>query len=171
MKHSGHIRNTLAAVTLAAGIAAPLSSQAATIYFDDPHPNAPFLDVINITKLGGSGDFEVVIDVVLQETDRVVTLSLDAGESITLYGYFTEFTLSEAGAGWASNVDMFGDPSGTKGYSVMDSNTAVGTCVQGTHCVWDIVVTNVPVPAAAWLFGSAMLGLGSVMRRRQVQTA
>ncbi|TGD71860.1 hypothetical protein E4634_17260 [Mangrovimicrobium sediminis] len=148
-----------------------MASQAATVYFDDPHPNAPYLDVINITKLGGSGDFDFVIDVVLQETDRVVSLTLEAGESYTLYGYFTEFTLSESGSGWVSNVDMFGDPSGTKDYMVVDSNTAVGTCVQGTHCVWDIVVTNVPVPATAWLFSSALLGLGGIMRRRGQQAA
>ena len=39
---------------------------------------------------------------------------------------------------------------------------AAGTLDSGT-------LSAVPVPAAAWLFGSALLGLGSVARRRQYQ--
>jgi hypothetical protein len=31
----------------------------------------------------------------------------------------------------------------------------------------DLTVSQVPVPAAAWLFGSAMLGFGAISRRKR----
>ena len=35
----------------------------------------------------------------------------------------------------------------------------------------NVTVSTVPVPAAAWLFGSGMLGLGAIARRKPVQVA
>ena len=40
---------------------------------------------------------------------------------------------------------------------------------RATYALTDISVSQVPVPAAAWLFGSALLGLAGVSRKRAAQ--
>ena len=46
-------------------------------------------------------------------------------------------------------------------------NGALGGCIGFGSCSFEATFTNeVPLPAAAWLFGSALLGLGAIKRKR-----
>jgi hypothetical protein len=51
------------------------------------------------------------------------------------------------------------------GASTFNRATDLSTQTPYTYAVWS-VASPVPVPAAAWLFGSALLGLGAIKRKR-----
>jgi len=174
---NSHYKTTALACVLSAGLLAPVLAQAAPIELN-PHfpiwnPHLPFLDTITITKEGAPGDFDLSVALVLRIADENVSFSLDPDgqQSYVFTGFIDDFTLTEDGDGWLSNFDLAGDPKhGTKSYSVYSANVAAGSCSLLTSCNWNIVITNapvspVPLPAAAWLFGSALLGLGGLKRR------
>ncbi len=132
------------------------------------------VDSITITKLGGAGTLDLSLDVWFMLDDQEITLTLDpdGNDTYNYTGFVDEFFLTEIGDGWLSNIDNGPDSTwGTKTYQVFDNNTAYGSCGFGDKCTWDIYITNVSIPAAAGLFGSALVGLGLVKRRKQAALA
>ena len=58
--------------------------------------------------------------------------------------------------------------------TLLDASTEIWAAVNDTYYLnnsgsFDVVVNQVPLPAAAWLFGSALLGLVTVARRKQLK--
>lgn len=51
-------------------------------------------------------------------------------------------------------------------FGTVDSLTLMNGSLPRYSNVWAVVPGNVPIPAAAWLFGSALAGLGIIGRRR-----
>jgi hypothetical protein len=70
------------------------------------------------------------------------------------------------GTNYIDVVDASYDPV-TKRYSVSWANRIAGGPFNGFQGYWHIEGTHVvPVPAAAWLFGSGLLGLAGLARRK-----
>jgi hypothetical protein len=68
--------------------------------------------------------------------------------------------------------DVVGQALDAAGHAVLVSATAVGnnwgTFAGGTYYeVWSVDIQAIPVPAAVWLFGSGLLGLVGVARRKK----
>ena len=68
---------------------------------------------------------------------------------------------------WTNITATLTAPAGTQSLEVFLLHNYIGN---GGSLFWDdISVTAVPVPAAVWLFGSGLLGLVGVARRRKAQ--
>ncbi len=103
-------------------------------------------------------------------------LTLGAGDSITfLWGTFTPV----AGGAAAGTYDYFDagigiffqgvgfDDFGEEVFASSFANLA-STCASGdSSCAFTRTVAPVPVPAAVWLFASALIGLSGMSRRRR----
>ena len=124
--------------------------------FDDDHigneagaANRLLLNVpelVTIAGLGGGGNF-----VATDEASNTLTLTGSANFFIALQNTSTGAWLRD------SNVTSFG----TNSYYVAFENQ------DGEYLVVDVAeVPQVPVPAAAWLFGSGLIGLVGIARRR-----
>lgn len=138
------------------------------------------------TALGDGGEL------VLQFTDNFLTTSGDASADLHIFevgGQIEEFfvAISTDGSSWidlglitgqplpAGSIDIDGVAGVTQGglYSyvrLIDSGTNgsldpwAGADIDAVGAISS--VSSVPVPAAAWLFGSALLGLGAMKRKR-----
>lgn len=53
-------------------------------------------------------------------------------------------------------------------YTIQEFSLESGDSNGGYALAWNIAAAPVPVPAVAWLMGSAVLGLLSLLRRRQL---
>jgi len=84
-----------------------------------------------------------------------------------LYRYASSFFPADGWTGqWTLQVNRaFTNPDGTTGiaYLPMPMNVCLRDPLNGTPCT----PPSVPVPAAAWLFGSGLLGLAGAVRRRR----
>ena len=71
---------------------------------------------------------------------------------------------------WRQHVLTGVAPAGTANVMVLAYATDMAANVDPSQSAFfdDFSLTAVPVPAAVWLFGSALLGLGGIARRRQV---
>ena len=71
--------------------------------------------------------------------------------------------------GGAANSAVTTTTTGAGAFSATWSATVVGGAFDGQVGSWTLtgVATPVPVPAAAWLFGSGLIGLVGVARRRR----
>jgi hypothetical protein len=141
------------------------------IYFNlDPTLDATLLTiteldtsatVVNDILLGndlyqadGDGDFDILIDL-----STVSTETLSANETITFLIEGTDLT--------ADSFDFWSVNSPTSSYlsaiKVQSTDSVSNPLPDTDGSDW---VGVVPVPAAAWLFGSALLGMVGVARRR-----
>jgi len=96
-----------------------------------------------------------------------VSFSVDANDSPPAFNISNFLVKSDAFLFDYESADnrysFTGDlPSGTYTFNVEGvSSGSIGGSYIGT-----VGATEVPIPAAAWLFGSALLGLGAVRRRK-----
>ena len=111
--------------------------------------------------------------------DKLTSFLLDdtnrEGETVNYNLYEAVFagftaTLGNSLLSW-TDIDTAGTPGGTNLQSyLMDSNKeyvlSVSTAGQPFIQSVSTVVTSVPVPAAIWLFGSALMGLVGLSRRK-----
>ena len=120
--------------------------------------------------IGSQGGQVVFTDIGGGDWDaEVFDVNNVSGGSITLSGS-KNFTL---GMSWDGGTTYYGDTNAVliiedpDGYRIkFDGNLVTGAPVTGRTLAID--VSPVPVPAAAWLFGSGLLGLVGVARRRSV---
>ena len=97
------------------------------------------------------------IDIVAAGTDFSATSSV-TGNSTTLFND-NQFVLAITdGVSWFEPISFFEIVAGSNIFEVTFPNGIVTSI--------DAVPTVIPVPAAAWLFGSGLLGLVGVARRR-----
>jgi hypothetical protein len=149
---------------------------------NEPNPAANIIKQANLlpgTWLGG----------------EVIDIQFDLKGSAADGGvFFVEFfnELSGGGVGPGSGIlAVIGNPTSdwsTYKYSTVADASATGgitlqfnsTCGAAPNCVADFTIDNVsisadvsavPVPAAVWLFGSGLLGLVGVARRKKAQAA
>jgi hypothetical protein len=97
--------------------------------------------------------------------------------SSTLFG---DFTLEDHYSAFFGAAFVFGDnPDVSQGFGILSGWGWLDYCVAGGPCTpssagftndWIFEATVVPVPAAAWLFGSGLIGLTAVARRRKIET-
>lgn len=107
-------------------------------------------DMLLIGSSGGQVDINYTIDTASFNGNSI---SLGAGD------YFTLGMSWDGGANW--HGDSYKDPAGTNAYFVYFND---GSANKGSTLANDLA--PVPVPAAAWLFGTGLLGLVGVARRR-----
>jgi len=111
-----------------------------------------------------------VSDILLTDTATAGVASADMSGWRVAWSEVPEINMGEGdpgtftydGSNWAldySAVVPAGDPSGFGG-------TAYDLHLEGTY-TGDLPIASIPVPAAVWLFGSGMLGLVGVARRRK----
>ena len=101
----------------------------------------PVPEIITITDAGG-GDFTAT-------NDAAATLNLTGSD------HFILAISTDGGTSWDGDTGVI--PLGANAYNVHFSD--------GTVLAVDVWV--VPVPTAAWLFGSGLLGLVGIARRRK----
>jgi hypothetical protein len=118
-----------------------------------------------IMDTGGNGSDEILVDPDDQQstTNTILTSVDDSSQSITLSDGRFFFAWSANGTtGWIPWIETLTN-SGTS-YTFDFSGT------QSTLFVGDITPvgppTEIPVPAALWLFGSGLLGLAGVARKK-----
>ena len=97
----------------------------------------------------------------------IYTATIDGNVASTLWGTGTSFT---TGSSTGGGID-FGYP--TRLPAPESTDSTIGIIIQFSLSAGDSVaftsnfdVTPVPVPAALWLFGSGLLGLAGVARRK-----
>jgi hypothetical protein len=97
------------------------------------------------------------IDIVAAGIDFSATSSV-TGNTTTLFNDSQFVIAITDGVSWFEPVSYFETAPGSNIYQITFSNGLVTSI--------DAVPTVVPVPAAAWLFGSGLIGLVGVARRR-----
>jgi len=88
----------------------------------------------------------------------VTELLLSQGSDAGNFGNTVSFS------GTVSLIDLAAPPSnGEIRFTLIETNNDVGTRIQ----LDNVFVSAVPIPAAAWLFGSGLLGLVGIARRKK----
>jgi hypothetical protein len=127
--------------------------------------NLNFSYTMGVAQLGGDGGLD----------DVVVTA--DYSNYGTLTSIFGDFELSDKAKTLNGPSFTLGDESGS-GHRGFNGISGWGWLRHGSDCIgatdcsnipysdWLFTATVVPVPAASWLFGSALLGLAGFKRRK-----
>jgi len=126
--------------------------------------SATFERSFSMEALSGSGTLSLSVDIALQAEVQGAGTTADAE---ALFGY--QVGTSGVLASFA-DLEMYGDSGDqsqtlptTLAFSVfMEQGDVIGMFAEGEAAA----VSAVPVPAAAWLFGSGLLGLAGVARRK-----
>jgi hypothetical protein len=164
-----------------------------TFIFDSVyHQGGLALQTLNVSESGDyfiNGDGEVSVDLFLQGVTNAGGGTLGSGSSITSWS--SDVDTGGALTTWGSvdgalDATTFTSPSFLGGGPAGDQ-TDIRVSIQNTlraETAGDgssdafiqkklnfVAVAAVPVPAAVWLFGSALLGLLAVGRRRSAPTA
>lgn len=173
-----NIRSVIASVAVAALLVLAGPTQAASItitrisdqeaVFSATGAGNYFTNYLTLTGAlatnGNTGSDSLVQDAPpLSIGSTAVGLAFDRVNSLdfTLYSGSGFFSSAES-SGTATITLSAGDSWAAVGSS---GGLATGTGYNGNFGSWQIV-SPVPIPAAAWLFGSALLGLGVVKRKR-----
>jgi len=117
-------------------------------------------DGLNILTGAGSGNFVTGVAYIAADTLNPgdYTASNPSGTiALTGSNWFTLAISTDGGTNWSSDT----------GYDYLENNTYNVYFADGS--VLEIDVRVVPVPAAVWLFGSGLLGLVGVARRKSRQ--
>jgi hypothetical protein len=117
---------------------------------------------------GESADFAPILGFFVTETagsNQLVDIAIQGAATNIFGGAGYYDTISWVGAANTPNLPGYLDfLSG-----VIPENGAGGVCLAAS-CSFDVTFTNVsavPLPAAAWLFGSGLIGLAGIARRRR----
>jgi hypothetical protein len=116
-------------------------------------PTATIVTGSNSSTADGSGDYDILFDLPPPGGDR-----FGAGETLI-------YNISGIGSLTASSFNFISENDTTTGPYVAASKFQ-STGVDGLQSDW-VAANVVPVPAAVWLFGSALAGLG-FMRRKKI---
>ena len=95
-------------------------------------------------------------------TDTVTLLS--QGSNDVTAAQFNSFNFVVNTSALLANLNTSVVNNATLIFTLVETNSPVGTRIQ----LDNVMVSNVPLPAAAWLFGSALIGLVAVARRKAV---
>ncbi len=112
----------------------------------------------------GNGWFSVDVTSLLE---TMVTSATDYGFSLSSE-YYTNDNTNRAPEQVGDSVIRV-DAGGTPVVQFCDSESSSGMCASGSFAP-TLTVSAVPVPAAVWLFGSGLLGLVGVARRKKAAT-
>lgn len=94
-------------------------------------------------------------------TDIDVVMVWDVACSGSSCSYTSTDGIGFANPGFSTVADGYAMQDGKRGYAMIDG------AFPGFNANFDFEVAAVPVPAAVWLFGSGLLGLVGVARRRK----
>jgi hypothetical protein len=135
------MKKYITALLLSIGLMAMQSASAATLSLD----NASSTVTLNGNNTGsstGTGTFDVII-------------TGNSGELVDIL-----FSMTGGGLVFNGGTDPVGISPGTYGVQLFGRNTFTAEIVPSD------VGGEIPVPAAVWLFGSALMGLFGVRRRK-----
>ncbi|MDX2486567.1 MAG: VPLPA-CTERM sorting domain-containing protein [Gammaproteobacteria bacterium] len=120
--------------------------------------------------IGGSPD---IIDFATNSASVVVGSALSASSTALTFDFTIAgvqnalFLIGSSGNFYCIQaVDRYCDPTGSGEYIGRDATTNRWTEFASQNQIIDIAVAAVPVPAAVWLFGSGLLGLVGIARRK-----
>jgi hypothetical protein len=128
--------------------------------WDDENRNG----IQDVEEPGVQGVFVTLVD--SSGTSRQTTTEADGSytfDEVVLGSYYLEFVAPDGYAftaqdmGLDDSVDSDADSLGRASISVSDDN----------NFTFDAGLVTVPIPAAAWLFGSGLIGLVGVKRRQR----
>jgi hypothetical protein len=158
-------------------------SQAVSLYADTTVAS-PAFPILKIERVGGnlSG---LPVTVQFDARAPIQTVDSTVGDQVGKVVFIAEL-FSEFASDGATNEILFAPPTFLdEGWNTYTFNTTLGPdaagglsllfkadCGAAANCALDAVIDNVsvsavPVPAAVWLFGSGLLGLVGVARRRK----
>jgi hypothetical protein len=146
---------------------------------------------LNVTKVVDGQDLGQDFEFGLYQPFKMTTFELGGGGSANFSPWLGFFVTEKApGSAQLSSIEVTGsavmgdyhsiswagpaDAPALPGWlgflsSVVPDNGAGGVCL-AKSCIFDVTFTNVttevPIPAAAWLFGSALIGVMAIARRR-----
>jgi hypothetical protein len=141
-------------------------------------PGTPGVATLSQTLSSGATSFSVQFDYLWQASLNssnngdtfTAFFSYESGGSTFIDSFYSQTAASgfPAGTQTFSNIVTLSNIPGsgvTIGFTLEEFATGIGTRVH----LDDVVVSAVPLPAAAWLFGSALLGFVGISRRKFAQ--
>lgn len=117
-------------------------------------------DVSGAGEVSISFDVNYIVDLLAVTGDEYLNFGISVADSFGGYE-----SLSGEFLGW--DGDAFLSESDVLTLSFLVDGAEQGYLELSTWALADTGVAPVPVPAAAWLFGSALLGLAGIQRRRK----
>ena len=147
------------------------SSLALTLYLDTDNPDAdPTVGAFTATNNSNLDSFLIV-----PVTGSAAVSSSGSNNwsatglldlTATIDGLYLPYSVTISGTGMTPDQILPNFSSVTGGLITVDTSQIVDTGTQILATVNSVSISEVPVPAAAWLFGSSVLGLAGVARRR-----
>lgn len=132
---------------------------------NDPHTNPSYYE-LNVTDTENVLTFFTLVDTNTEQRTVDYWLYNDADAAVNSYALGSELTHK-------TYVDMLGDGFGGTFSQLLTAGAqyVLKIAVSGGATAFSAStqVSAVPLPAAAWLFGSALLGLGLFRRRKQAE--
>lgn len=186
--HLNFLKLTSAATFLA--LSTSLSAATFTEDFNDPFPawESRWLGLnTNIQNYFGAGSTQGALfllitdgDTLLGAADKAVDITFDSifGESLTSFSIDVDaasvFTSIQVYDGIGSILldSTFDIVGGFENISISSTNGISGFSlfstqqIEGNAAIDNVTVSTIPVPAAVWLFGSGLIGLIAVARRK-----